>query len=165
MGHGIIRIDGNRLVITDDGFCESILVEFVPVRSSPQVCLVRLWIICAALRQTRQLIARQMRHDRLGDTRRDHIFQREDVSKLFIELTGPGGRAVADIKQLYSNANAIVGASNSAFEYEGDGQFASGYQRIDVVVTQYAARRSDGEALNRAESRDQSVSQASTQII
>jgi hypothetical protein len=101
-----------------------------------------------------------MRHDCFGDIGRDGVFEPQDVGELFVELAGPGGGAVVYIEQLNRDADALAGLANPAFEDKSDIEFSAGGQRIRVgTVTEHAAGGPDGKPLNRAESRNQCVSQ------
>src|SRR5258706_3280424 len=118
ISEGIVWIEGDGVVIPDDGPCETVLGKRFPVEAPAQVGLVGLRIVCAALRKSDALVAGQMRDDCFGDIRGDRVFQAEYVGKLFIKLSGPQRRSVQHAQQLNSYANAIVCTPDSAVEYE-----------------------------------------------
>src|SRR5215211_6310584 len=73
MGQCVFRIERDRLLVTNDGSRESVFSKRIPVKTSAQICFVRLWIVGAALGEPQSLVHRQMRHDRFGDVRRNRV--------------------------------------------------------------------------------------------
>ena len=93
----VFRIERDRLLITDDRPREALFGKRIPVKASAQVRFVRLRIVCAALRQSKSLVHSQVRHDRFGDVRRDHVFKIQNVSELLVKLSGPRRCLISDV--------------------------------------------------------------------
>src|ERR1041385_1747249 len=69
VGERVSRIERDSLLVTDDRARETLFGKRVPIKTTPQIRFVRLWIVCAALRETKSLVHGQVRHDRFGDVR------------------------------------------------------------------------------------------------
>src|ERR1041385_1717314 len=115
----VLRIERDRLLVTNNRARETFLSKRVPVETSAQVSFVRLRIVSAAFGQTDALVNGEVRHDRLGNVRRNDVFEIQNIGKLFVKLSGPRSHYVADVWELNRNANASAGASDAAAEHEG----------------------------------------------
>ena len=104
----VLRIERDRLLITNDRSREAFFSKRVPVKTSAQISFVCLRIVGAAFGESQTLINGQVRHDRFGDVRGDHVFEIENIGELFVKLSGPGRRLVAHVEQLNRHANAFA---------------------------------------------------------
>src|SRR5258705_11054164 len=151
MSDGIVWVEGYRLEIANDGASKTVFSKCVPVEATAKVSLISLRIVCAALCQIDALVTRQMGNQCFRYMRGDTVFEAQDISKLFIKLSGPHRRTVADIEQLHSDPYTIRGTPDPAVEYESGTEFATCDKRIRLgAVTQDTAGRADSKTPNGA---------------
>ena len=84
-------------MITGERAREAFFGECAPMVAPAQVRLERFGVVRAALCETATLVARELRDERLGDLSGDRVFEAENVRELFVELSGPDGRALAHV--------------------------------------------------------------------
>ena len=148
--YGVIRIDGRRLVITNDCLREALFRELVPVRTSAQISLVRLRIVrCrawpAAISRPRSGAARWLRR-----RAKRSCLRASDTSVKF-SSNCPAHAVVPSLTSSNCKVTRMRSPEclNAPVEHEGDPKFPSRLQGIGFsAVTKDAARRPHRKPLN-----------------
>src|SRR5687767_15595489 len=112
MGHGVVRINGDGLVVTDDCLRESVFRKSVPVKTASQISFVCQWVVSATFSQTHALVTCQMGDYGFCNVCRDRIFQAQNVGESFVKLAGPNGRAVTHTQQLEDRKSTRLNSSH-----------------------------------------------------
>src|SRR5690349_20683553 len=107
-----------------------------------------------------------MRHNCFGDVRRDRVFKTQNISELFVKLSGRCCCFITNVEQLNRDSYSISGTPDTSIQNKGNSKLSTCPKWIGVsAVAQDTACGSHGKISHGTQSRNQSISETRSQEV